>query len=34
VTARYVWASADIEGLTDSLTVGGFQILGGIRIRF
>jgi hypothetical protein len=34
VTARYVWGSADIDGLSDSLTVGGFQILGGVRIRF
>jgi hypothetical protein len=34
VTARYVWASADIEGLTDSLTVGGLQLLGGLRVRF
>jgi hypothetical protein len=34
VTARYVWASADIDGLTDNLTVGGFQLLGGLRVRF
>jgi hypothetical protein len=32
--ARYVWGSADIEGATDKLTVGGFQIGGGIRVRF
>jgi hypothetical protein len=31
---RYVWGSADIEGLTDSLTLGGFQIVGGLRVRF
>lgn len=34
VTARYLFASADVEGLTDSLQVGGFQIGGGVRIRF
>jgi hypothetical protein len=34
VGARYVWGSAALEGLNDSLTVGGFQILGGIRLRF
>jgi hypothetical protein len=32
--ARYTWGSADIDGATDSLTVGGFQIGGGLRLRF
>ena len=32
--ARYTWGSADIEGASDSLTVGGFQIGGGLRVRF
>jgi len=31
---RYVWGSADLDGLSDSLTVGGFQIVGGLRLRF
>jgi hypothetical protein len=31
---RYIWGSADIEGLSDSLTLGGFQINGGLRLRF
>lgn len=31
---RYVFASAGVEGLSDSLTVGGFQIGGGLRVRF
>lgn len=34
VLARYSVGSADLEGASDSLTVGGFQIGGGIRIRF
>jgi hypothetical protein len=34
VGARYVWGSASLEALNESLTVGGFQILGGIRLRF
>lgn len=34
VNARYVWGSADLEGTDDSLTLGGFQIGGGVRIRF
>jgi hypothetical protein len=34
VLARYAWGSADLEGATDSLTVGGFQIGGGLRVRF
>jgi hypothetical protein len=32
--ARYTWGSAEIEGATEKLTVGGFQIGGGIRFRF
>ena len=32
--ARYTWGSADIDGASDSLTVGGFQIGGGVRFRF
>ena len=32
--ARYVIGSADLPGLSDSLTVGGFQVLGGLRVRF
>jgi hypothetical protein len=32
-TARYLWARANLEGLNESLTVGGFQLLGGVRIR-
>jgi hypothetical protein len=31
---RYVVASVDLPGLSASLTVGGFQILGGLRLRF
>jgi len=31
---RYTWGSADLEGATDSLTVGGFQIGAGLRVRF
>lgn len=31
---RYVVGSADIPGLTDSLKVGGFQVLGGLRVRY
>jgi Outer membrane protein beta-barrel domain len=31
---RYLWGSADLPGSGDSLTVGGFQILGGLRVRF
>lgn len=31
---RYAWGSADIEGASDSLTVGGFQIGAGLRVRF
>jgi len=32
--ARYTWGSADFEGATQKLTVGGFQIGGGLRVRF
>jgi hypothetical protein len=32
--ARYTWGSADLDGTSDSLTVGGFQIGGGLRLRF
>ncbi len=32
--ARYTWGSADLDGAADKLTVGGFQIGGGIRLRF
>ena len=32
--ARYSWGSADIDGAADKLTVGGFQIGGGLRVRF
>ncbi len=32
--ARYSIGSAEIEGATEKLTVGGFQIGGGARIRF
>jgi Outer membrane protein beta-barrel domain len=31
---RYTWGSVDLEGATDSLTVGGFQIGIGGRYRF
>lgn len=34
VTLRYVVGSADLPGLNESQTVGGFQILGGLRVRF
>ena len=32
--ARYSWASATITGATEKLTLGGFQIGGGVRYRF
>jgi hypothetical protein len=32
VLARYSWGSADFEG--DSITLGGFQIGAGLRVRF
>jgi len=32
--ARYTWGSSDIAGAEESLTVGGFQIGGGLRYRF
>jgi len=31
---RYTWGSVDIDGASDSLTVGGFQIGVGARYRF
>jgi hypothetical protein len=31
---RYVWGSADVDGIADSITLGGFQIVGGLRVRF
>ena len=31
---RYSWGSVDLDGATDSLTVGGFQIGFGGRVRF
>lgn len=34
VLARYSVGSVDLEGATDGLTLGGFQIGGGIRVRF
>jgi len=33
-TARYAWASAKLGGSSEKLTVGGFQIGGGVRYRF
>ncbi len=33
-TARYLFASADVDGLVDSVNVGGLQVLGGVRFRF
>ncbi len=32
--ARYTWGSATFAGTDDSLTLGGFQIGGGLRVRF
>jgi hypothetical protein len=32
--ARYTWGSADIDGASHGLTVGGFQIGVGARVRF
>jgi len=32
--ARYSWANATIEGADQKLTLGGFQIAGGVRVRF
>lgn len=34
LTLRYVFGSADLPGLDDSLKVGGFQVLAGARIRY
>lgn len=33
-SVRYVRASVELPGLTESLTVGGLQMLGGLRLRF
>jgi hypothetical protein len=32
--ARYSWGSADLTGTNESVTVGGFQIGAGVRVRF
>jgi len=32
--ARYTWGSVSLPGATEKLTVGGFQIGGGVRYRF
>jgi hypothetical protein len=34
VLARYSWGSADIGGAEESVTVGGLQFGGGLRVRF
>jgi len=34
VLMRYTWGSADLAGTSDSVTVGGLQIGGGLRVRF
>lgn len=34
VLVRYTWGSADIAGAGDSVTLGGFQIGAGLRVRF
>jgi hypothetical protein len=34
VLVRYTWGSADIAGEGDSVTLGGFQIGAGLRVRF
>ena len=34
VLARYTWGSADLTGTDESVTLGGFQIGGGVRVRF
>lgn len=31
---RYAWGSADLDSSSESLTVGGFQIGAGVRLRF
>ena len=33
-TARYTWGSTKIGGGNKKLTVGGFQLAGGVRYRF
>jgi hypothetical protein len=32
-TVQYLWGSADIDGTTDSVKVGGLQALAGLRLR-
>jgi outer membrane protein with beta-barrel domain len=32
--ARYTWGSVDLDGAGDKLTVGGFQVGAGLRVRF
>jgi hypothetical protein len=32
--ARYTWGSADLPAADESITLGGFQIGGGLRVRF
>jgi hypothetical protein len=34
VLLRYAWGSADLDSSSDSLKLGGFQIGGGLRVRF
>ena len=34
VIARYTYGSADFDGAADSVSLGGFQIGGGVRVRF
>src|SRR5262249_22718303 len=34
VLMRYTWGSADLAGTSESVTVGGLQIGGGLRVRF
>jgi hypothetical protein len=33
-TARYAWGSAKLDGADKKMTLGGFQLAGGIRYRF
>lgn len=32
-TVQYLWGSADLDGTTDSVKVGGLQVLAGLRLR-
>ena len=32
--ARYTWGSVDLKNATDNLSVGGFQVGAGVRLRF